>query len=75
MARKVCGTKLSNNFIFKEKLFYIKRFMLILLICSTAMKLVLQLIINVFFKFYYILIREKPLLKFLDFLNKRTYII
>jgi hypothetical protein len=31
MARQVWDTKFSSNFIFKEKLFYIKQFMLIYL--------------------------------------------
>jgi hypothetical protein len=66
MARKVWDTKFSSNFIFKEKLFYIKRFMLILLICITAMKLMLQLIINLFLVILLYSYNRKAALPFLE---------
>jgi hypothetical protein len=46
VAQKICNTKVSKNFI--KNIFYIKRFKLILITSITAMKLILQLIINVF---------------------------
>lgn len=75
MARKVWGIKFSNKCIFKEKLFYIKRFMLILLICSTAMKLILQLSINLFLVILLYSYNRKVALKFLDLKNEQMYII
>jgi hypothetical protein len=70
IVRKVCNTKFGNNFIFKEKLFYIKRLTLILLIRITAMKLILQLIINLFLVIILYSYNRKAALSFFICLKK-----
>jgi len=49
--------------------------MLILLICSTAMKLILQLSINLFLVILLYSYNRKVALKFLDLKNEQMYII